>query len=87
MAGQDPQSRRLANEELPLTDYYAEAELHHRAAKLITAELPLRTGLTTVGQRDAARHPPSRHDRAVSRTWDTATRPFARTTSAIEHTR
>jgi arylsulfatase A-like enzyme len=45
-----PNLDHLAKEGLRLTDYYAEASCTAGRANFITGELPIRTGLTTVGQ-------------------------------------
>src|SRR5262249_14914211 len=50
MAGRTPNLDRLANEGMMFTDYYAEASCTAGRANFITGELPIRTGLTTVGQ-------------------------------------
>ena len=50
MSGRIPNLDRLANEGMRFTDYYAEASCTAGRANFITGELPLRTGLTTVGQ-------------------------------------
>ena len=50
MAGRTPNLDRLANEGVRFTDYYAEASCTAGRANFITGEIPLRTGLTTVGQ-------------------------------------
>src|SRR4249920_1008825 len=50
MAGRTPNLNRLASEGTRFTDYYAEASCTAGRANFITGELPLRTGLTTVGQ-------------------------------------
>jgi len=50
MAGRTPSLDRLANEGMRFTDYYAEASCTAGRANFITGELPIRTGLTTVGQ-------------------------------------
>src|SRR5215470_12337800 len=50
MSGKTPNLDRLAAEGMRLTDYYAEASCTAGRANFITGELPLRTGLTTVGQ-------------------------------------
>jgi arylsulfatase len=50
MSGRTPNLDRLANEGLRFTDYYAEASCTAGRANFITGELPIRTGLTTVGQ-------------------------------------
>ena len=54
MAGRTPNLDRLANEGMRFTDYYAEASCTAGRANFITGELPIRTGLTTVGQAGAA---------------------------------
>src|SRR5262247_2901159 len=41
---------RLASQGMRFTDYYAEASCTAGRANFITGELPIRTGLTTVGQ-------------------------------------
>jgi len=50
MAGQTPNLDQLASEGIRFTDYYAEASCTAGRANFITGELPIRTGLTTVGQ-------------------------------------
>jgi arylsulfatase len=50
MAGRTPNLDRLAGEGMRFTDYYAEASCTAGRANFITGELPIRTGLTTVGQ-------------------------------------
>src|SRR6202789_290639 len=45
-----PNLDRLASEGMRFTDYYAEASCTAGRAAFITGELPIRTGLTTVGQ-------------------------------------
>lgn len=50
MAGRTPHLDRMANEGMRFTDYYAEASCTAGRANFITGELPIRTGLTTVGQ-------------------------------------
>ena len=50
MAGRTPNLDRLAAEGIRFTDYYAEASCTAGRASFITGELPIRTGLTTVGQ-------------------------------------
>ena len=54
MAGRTPNLDRMANEGMRFTDYYAEASCTAGRANFITGELPMRTGLTTVGQAGAA---------------------------------
>ena len=53
MAGRTPNLDQLANEGMRFTDYYAEASCTAGRANFITGELPIRTGLTTVGQAGA----------------------------------
>src|SRR5215471_1115004 len=53
MAGRTPNLDTLAREGMRFTDYYAEASCTAGRANFITGELPLRTGLTTVGQAGA----------------------------------
>jgi arylsulfatase len=50
MAGRTPNLDKLAAEGMRFTDYYAEASCTAGRANLITGQLPIRTGLTTVGQ-------------------------------------
>ena len=50
MAGRTPNLDRLASEGMRFTDYYAEASCTAGRANFITGELPIRTGMTTVGQ-------------------------------------
>ena len=50
MAGRTPNLDGLAAEGMRFTDYYAEASCTAGRANFITGELPIRTGLTTVGQ-------------------------------------
>jgi arylsulfatase A-like enzyme len=50
MAGRTPNLDQLAAEGMIFTDYYAEASCTAGRANFITGELPIRTGLTTVGQ-------------------------------------
>jgi arylsulfatase len=53
MAGKTPNLDRLAAQGMRFTDYYAEASCTAGRANFITGELPIRTGLTTVGQAGA----------------------------------
>jgi arylsulfatase A-like enzyme len=53
MAGRTPNIDQLAAEGAIFTDYYAEASCTAGRANFITGELPIRTGLTTVGQAGA----------------------------------
>src|SRR5215470_5629225 len=50
MSMRTPNLDRLAAEGMRFTDYYAEASCTAGRANFITGEIPLRTGLTTVGQ-------------------------------------
>jgi arylsulfatase len=50
MAGRTPNLDALAREGMLFTDYYAEASCTAGRANFITGELPIRTGMTTVGQ-------------------------------------
>jgi arylsulfatase A-like enzyme len=54
MAGRTPNLDKMASEGMRFTDYYAEASCTAGRANFITGELPLRTGLTTVGQAGAS---------------------------------
>jgi len=54
MAARTPNIDKLAAEGVMLTDYYAEASCTAGRANFITGELPIRTGLTTVGQAGAS---------------------------------
>jgi arylsulfatase len=54
MASRTPNIDRLAAEGMRFTDYYAEASGTAGRANFITGELPIRTGLTTVGQAGAS---------------------------------
>ena len=53
MSGKTPNIDRIAREGMRFTDYYAEASCTAGRANFITGELPIRTGLTTVGQAGA----------------------------------
>jgi arylsulfatase A-like enzyme len=53
MSGKTPNLDRLAAQGMRFTDYYAEASCTAGRANFITGELPIRTGLTTVGQAGA----------------------------------
>lgn len=50
MAGRTPNLDQLAAQGMRFTDYYAEASCTAGRANFITGELPIRTGMTTVGQ-------------------------------------
>jgi arylsulfatase A-like enzyme len=49
-----PNLDKLASEGMRFTDYYAEASCTAGRANFITGELPIRTGMTTVGQAGSA---------------------------------
>jgi len=53
MAGRTPNIDKLAAEGAIFTDYYAEASCTAGRANFITGQLPIRTGMTTVGQAGA----------------------------------
>src|SRR5258705_12701692 len=53
MAGRTPNLDKIAAEGMLFTDYYAEASCKAGRANFITGELPIRTGMTTVGQAGA----------------------------------
>ena len=53
MAGRTPNIDKIAAEGMVFTDYYAEASCTAGRAAFITGELPIRTGMTTVGQAGA----------------------------------
>jgi arylsulfatase len=50
MSGRTPNLDKIASEGMRFTDYYAEASCTAGRANFITGELPIRTGMTTVGQ-------------------------------------
>ena len=54
MAGRTPNLDQIAAEGMIFTDYYAEASCTAGRANFITGELPIRTGMTTVGQAGAS---------------------------------
>jgi arylsulfatase A-like enzyme len=54
MASRTPNLDRLAAQGIRFTDYYAEASCTAGRANFITGQLPIRTGLTTVGQAGAS---------------------------------
>ncbi len=54
MSGKTPNLDKMAAEGMRFTDYYAEASCTAGRANFITGELPIRTGLTTVGQAGAS---------------------------------
>jgi arylsulfatase A-like enzyme len=49
MSGKTPNIDKIAAEGMLFTDYYAEASCTAGRANFITGQLPIRTGLTTVG--------------------------------------
>jgi arylsulfatase len=53
MSGKTPNLDKLAEGGVRFTDYYAEASCTAGRANFITGQIPLRTGLTTVGQAGA----------------------------------
>ena len=53
MAGRTPNIDKLAANGMRFTDYYAEASCTAGRAAFVTGELPIRTGMTTVGQAGA----------------------------------
>jgi arylsulfatase len=53
MSGKTPNLDKLAAQGMLFTDYYAEASCTAGRANFITGQIPLRTGLTTVGQAGA----------------------------------
>ena len=53
MAARTPNIDQLAAEGMMFTDYYAEASCTAGRANFITGQIPIRTGLTTVGQAGA----------------------------------
>lgn len=54
MSTQTPNLDKLASQGMRMTDYYAEPSCTAGRANFITGELPIRTGLTTVGQAGAS---------------------------------
>jgi arylsulfatase A-like enzyme len=53
MAARTPNLDKIAQEGMLFTDYYAEASCTAGRANFITGQLPIRTGMTTVGQAGA----------------------------------
>ena len=53
MVGKTPNLDKMAAAGMMFTDYYAEASCTADRANFITGEIPLRTGMTTVGQAGA----------------------------------
>lgn len=54
MASRTPNLDKLADEGMIFTDFYAEASCTAGRAAFVTGELPIRSGMTTVGQAGAA---------------------------------
>src|SRR6266536_2854385 len=54
MAARTPNLDQIAKEGMLFTDYYSEACCTAGRANFITGELPIRTGMTTVGQAGAS---------------------------------
>jgi arylsulfatase len=54
MSGRTPNLDKIAAEGMLFTDYYAEASCTAGRAAFVTGELPIRTGMTTVGQAGAS---------------------------------
>src|SRR4051794_38611964 len=50
MAGRTPNLDQIAKQGMMFTDYYAEASCTAGRANFVTGQLPIRTGMTTVGQ-------------------------------------
>ena len=85
MAGRTPNLDKIAKEGMLFTDYYAEASCTAGRANFITGELPIRTGMTTVGQAGAKIGIPGRggdHRHGAEIAWATPPASSARTTSA-----
>src|SRR5271156_930069 len=53
MSGTTPNLDKMAKEGMLFTDYYAEASCTAGRANFIAGDLPIRTGMTTVGQAGA----------------------------------
>ena len=85
MAGRTPNLDKIAAEGMLFTDYYAEASCTAGRANFITGELPIRTGMTTVGQAGAPTGLPAEaadHRHRAQGAWATPPASSARTTSA-----
>jgi arylsulfatase A-like enzyme len=82
MSGRTPNLDKLASEGMRFTDYYAEASCTAGRANFITGELPIRTGLTTVGQAGSPLGMPAEAptSRPCSSRWVTPPGSSARTT-------
>ena len=84
MAGKTPNLDKLAAEGMLLHRLLRRGELHGGRANFITGELPIRTGMTTVGQAGADRLAGGSGDdcHRAQRAWATPPASSARTTSA-----
>ena len=85
MAGRTPNLDKIAAEGMLFTDYYAEASCTAGRANFITGELPIRTGMTTVGQAGAPIGLPAAgrdHCHRAQGAWATPPVSSARTISA-----
>jgi arylsulfatase len=60
MAGRTPNLDKMAAEGMRFTDYYAEASCTAGRAQFVTGQIPIRTGLTTVGQAGAKKGMPDK---------------------------
>jgi Sulfatase len=78
MSGKTPNLDKLAADGMRFTDYYAEASCTAGRANFITGQIPLRTGLTTVGQAGADVGMPEQSNTARA-TWCILTRPMSTT--------
>ena len=76
MAGRTPNLDKMAKEGMIFTDYYAEASCTAGRAAFITGELPIRTGMTTVGQAGAKIGIPAQAV-TLATTLETASAPYA----------
>jgi Sulfatase len=85
MAGRTPNLDKLAAEGMLFTDAYGEASCTAGRAAFITGELPIRTGMTTVGQAVPNSDSPPKQSPSPPFSKHRATRQAnsARTTSAI----
>jgi arylsulfatase len=85
MSGKTPNLDKLAAQGMLFTDYYAEASCTAGRANFITGEIPLRTGLTTVGQAGADVGLPAQACTVATALKRCGTKPgsSARTTSVI----
>jgi len=84
MCGRTPNLDKMAKEGMLFTDYYAEASCTAGRANFITGQLPIRTGMTTVGQAGAKTGLPAEACTmaTISRTWVMPPGSSARTTWA-----